>query len=1195
MKKLLTFLMFFLLATIAAQAETQTITIDKLIVDSKDNKVRVSCAKGTGSNGPVIQTNGFVRLYAKNTVTIYSEVNFTKLKIGWSNNTSNPYASASSNTGNYTDPASDGSNIVYGIWTGNANEVVFTIGDTGQKQIHSVEVTYDDGGDTPTPTPYTVTLSDDNSTLTETSAGEGVTLPTRSDVGEWKFEGWSETNVTTQTTTAPTIISAGNYKPTANITLYPVYSKTEGEGGTATKESGLTASTSAQNLVSDKPITYKMSAKNNYSDPLRVYQNNILTIECTSTDKITKIVLSGTDGSYKTTNLALNTGQTGSITKQETTPYTVIWTGSSSKVEFKASTQARVAKIEVTYGNQTTYYISTPTEPEEKTLIGIEATGTPAEFWKGDAFNHNGITVTATWEDETKTDVTSSCEFSGYDMNTAGEQTVTVTYQGQTATYGIEVKTIANTQETAYTVAEAKALIDAGKDLATKVYVKGTVSKIDSFNETYGSITYWISEEGTTTNQFEVCGGLALSEAKFSAKEDLTVGDDVIVYGTIKDYNGTYEFDVNNYLVKWDKVATLSIADITVELNEDIVPVITTNVTGEYLIKYVSNNEEVVLATDDEMVTKGLGTTTITATLVADGYKTAETTFTVTVAAKTYAINIAENIENGSVEASATRAAAGATVTLTATPADGYKFGAWSVTNATTSEAITVTDNKFTMPAANVNVSATFVAKENYEIAWFVNGAELEEETKQYTEGSSITAPENPKNIADYKFVGWAKNKYEEVSSTDIVDMASETATDNARYYAVFAKATQGNSQTVTLTNAEIISLNNNKTAYTEEQTYTKENITYSIYAYTDQPQRHWLQLKNDKKVYVKITAPKAITKVNVTLTSTTNSKDGINDITKHTAFSGTVALVKNDCNYTTTSESVASTSEINNNIATLLPTGDNKSLYLKVNSGARIWEITTTYTEPTTYSDYTTIVNVQDREFYLNHTWGGTDTWWNKLIPTGNGTYSLNAVCGDSYNDITVGSNYKQAQQSRYLKEDNVIPTDQWNLESKETVGEVSGETCTFAYNPVGNVLTIVSKDVTYYIKNRWKSETTDNGSDPYTWRPLNRANPDGTFSTTGYRGYGDYYWGTNNTGDGTKIEPVLEGNPGPQDECTYTFDYNSGNPTLTIKKNSIITGVEDVEVAGSAVKAYKVIENGQVIIVRGDQRFNIMGQPVR
>lgn len=40
-------------------------------------------------------------------------------------------------------------------------------------------------------------------------------------------------------------------------------------------------------------------------------------------------------------------------------------------------------------------------------------------------------------------------------------------------------------------------------------------------------------------------------------------------------------------------------------------------------------------------------------------------------------------------------------------------------------------------------------------------------------------------------------------------------------------------------------------------------------------------------------------------------------------------------------------------------------------------------------------------------------------------------------------------------------------------------------------------------------------------------------------------------------------------------------------------VTGIDDVKV--NATKAYKTIENGQVVIVKGDMKYNIMGQPVK
>lgn len=73
-----------------------------------------------------------------------------------------------------------------------------------------------------------------------------------------------------------------------------------------------------------------------------------------------------------------------------------------------------------------------------------------------------------------------------------------------------------------------------------------------------------------------------------------------------------------------------------------------------------------------------------------------------------YTITIAEGIVGGTVTASAAEAVENTEITLTATPATGYDFSSWNVTNVATSAEITVTDNKFTMPAANVNVSANF-------------------------------------------------------------------------------------------------------------------------------------------------------------------------------------------------------------------------------------------------------------------------------------------------------------------------------------------------------------------------------------------------------------------------------------------------------------------------------------------------------
>lgn len=84
---------------------------------------------------------------------------------------------------------------------------------------------------------FTVTLQDNGvkySELTESKVGAGVELPTLSSpCTDWSFVGWAETAIA-ETTTRPTIIEAGTYKPTKDITLYAVYSKTVENGSGAT-------------------------------------------------------------------------------------------------------------------------------------------------------------------------------------------------------------------------------------------------------------------------------------------------------------------------------------------------------------------------------------------------------------------------------------------------------------------------------------------------------------------------------------------------------------------------------------------------------------------------------------------------------------------------------------------------------------------------------------------------------------------------------------------------------------------------------------------------------------------------------------------------------------------------------------------------------------------------------------------------
>lgn len=150
--------------------------------------------------------------------------------------------------------------------------------------------------------------------------------------------------------------------------------------------------------------------------------------------------------------------------------------------------------------------------------------------------------------------------FLGWGASSSATETISsVTIDGASETvYALwqEDHTIAGAwSDSPYTVAQARTAIDDNKNL-TDVYVEGIISQVDSYNSTYKSIQYWISDDGTTTNHFEVYSGKGLNGADFSSVSDVEVGAHVIVNGNIKKYNSTYEFDKSSKQIVYDAPST---------------------------------------------------------------------------------------------------------------------------------------------------------------------------------------------------------------------------------------------------------------------------------------------------------------------------------------------------------------------------------------------------------------------------------------------------------------------------------------------------------------------------------------------------------------------------------------------------------------------------------------------------------------
>ncbi len=170
----------------------------------------------------------------------------------------------------------------------------------------------------------------------------------------------------------------------------------------------------------------------------------------------------------------------------------------------------------------------------------------------------------------------------------AGNVSVAVkaTYGGQTAqtTCPVTVKTIGNTKETAYTVEQVIALIDAGVGLSTPVYVKGVVSKIVTpYSTQYKNISFNVSDDGAVNSpQFEFFRNQKDAQNGYTEDPNILVGASVVGYGTLAKFGQTYEFAAGNYLVKY--IAPLALAgDINGDgvVDVDDVSVLINSVLGD--------------------------------------------------------------------------------------------------------------------------------------------------------------------------------------------------------------------------------------------------------------------------------------------------------------------------------------------------------------------------------------------------------------------------------------------------------------------------------------------------------------------------------------------------------------------------------------------------------------------------------------
>lgn len=290
------------------------------------------------------------------------------------------------------------------------------------------------------------------------------------------------------------------------------------------------------NTVIVAGCTSSASSKTYYdSNHVRFYADSYLKITSPSGYKITKTVF--TAGGTWNGSISVNTGTYNNSNKT--------WEGETEQLDFSFAAQNRIASIAITLALPSS--VAAPTfSPDGGTYtttqsVTINTTTDGATIY----YTIDGTTPTSSsTEYSSPVSVSETMTIKAIAVLGSGESTVA------SATYTILPIIHDGTAEDPYTVADARNAIDV-HNTVSDAYVSGIVSQVDSYNSTHQSITYWISDDGTTTNQLEVYSGKGIGGADFSGVSDIAVGATVVVKGNLKKYSSTYEFDYDNELVSY--------------------------------------------------------------------------------------------------------------------------------------------------------------------------------------------------------------------------------------------------------------------------------------------------------------------------------------------------------------------------------------------------------------------------------------------------------------------------------------------------------------------------------------------------------------------------------------------------------------------------------------------------------------------
>lgn len=300
-------------------------------------------------------------------------------------------------------------------------------------------------GGSSTPTVNSVTVSPSSLSLNLTNTTTGIlTATVNVSNGAAQTVTWTSNNTgvaTVNSSGVVTAVAAGN----ATITATSTVDSTKKGTCTVTVSSG---SSGGGNSIAIIPTDL---ASGTYPTTATSYTcNSGLSIAAYNCANFSSKIQFKKSGGYLYSNSSLNlntltiSGLSGTLTVyagSSKNPSSTTITGTNGVYNLSGNTFFKIINNSSSVATCSEITIATQSA-SSKTLSSISISGYTTSFTEGDTFSFGG-TVTANYSDSTSTNVTASATFTGYDMTSVSNQTVTVSYTEsgttKTQTYNISV------------------------------------------------------------------------------------------------------------------------------------------------------------------------------------------------------------------------------------------------------------------------------------------------------------------------------------------------------------------------------------------------------------------------------------------------------------------------------------------------------------------------------------------------------------------------------------------------------------------------------------------------------------------------------------------------------------------------------------------------------------------------------------